>query len=481
MSNSARTLVQATATQVLGQYRHSVSIDPVEGFAIIYGPNGVGKTKFLEIIHSALQPDGGRLATLPFKRLELSFDDKSKLSVTKNRGLRLKEDSELIGQENYADFTIVADDDASTFESNLLSSDFVDFISFELAHSAHNRIRWMYRNDGFEGWLAENSPYEPLGGSTWWDPRDGEHLTIGELREMYRHRYRRESSTNTPPPIELSEFLGSIPSFLIETQRLRIESQERSSPRRFSSKPGGRLRPHSRIHDQAESIRVLVNAAQTEHSRITQQLDRTFPKRVLDAASDSTPIDAETIRKRYEDQNDFRSRLGRVASVNLDNELSLSSDKLDEWALKLLQLYLDDADKKLQPFEELIGKIDLLEQIVNDRLLNKRMQITEDEGVSVRRVDNDAEIALDSLSSGEQHEIILLIDLLFNVGEGAVVLIDEPEISLHVAWQVAFIPDVRKIARNSSFQFIVATHSPLIINDLWEYATDLTPSGAGAP
>ena len=51
--------------------------------------------------------------------------------------------------------------------------------------------------------------------------------------------------------------------------------------------------------------------------------------------------------------------------------------------------------------------------------------------------------------------------------------IDEPEISLHVAWQLRFIPDVLKIAKLVGFRFIVATHSPQIINGMWDNAVGL--------
>ncbi len=68
-----------------------------------------------------------------------------------------------------------------------------------------------------------------------------------------------------------------------------------------------------------------------------------------------------------------------------------------------------------------------------------------------------------------------MIDLLFNVPVGGVVLIDEPEISLHIAWQLAFIPDVKKIAQLAGFTFVVATHSPQIINDEWDRAFRLGP------
>lgn len=224
-------------------------------------------------------------------------------------------------------------------------------------------------------------------------------------------------------------------------------------------------------------MRTLVNEAQTEHSQITQQLDRTFPNRILTAPVDKS-IHADTIRERYNEQNNFRSRLGRVVSVALADALSLPERTLHDWEIRLLNLYLDDADKKLAPFEMLLRKVELLEAIINSRLLNKRLQVTASDGLTVVHPEDTRRIDLDSLSSGEQHEIILMFDLLFNVPEGALVLIDEPEISLHVVWQLAFIPDVRRVAQLAGFRFVVATHSPQIINDSWHKATRLGPKEA---
>lgn len=123
----------------------------------------------------------------------------------------------------------------------------------------------------------------------------------------------------------------------------------------------------------------------------------------------------------------------------------------------------------------MLRKVELLEEVVNSRLLRKRLAITAKDGLSVQHQSDDRPISLDSLSSGEQHEIILMFDLLFNVPAGALVMIDEPEISLHVVWQLAFIPDVQRIAELADFRFIVATHSPQIINDDWDRATALGP------
>lgn len=42
-------------------------------------------------------------------------------------------------------------------------------------------------------------------------------------------------------------------------------------------------------------------------------------------------------------------------------------------------------------------------------------------------------------------------------------MIDEPELSLHVAWQKNFIGDLMKIIDLNKFDVILATHSPQLI------------------
>ena len=52
-------------------------------------------------------------------------------------------------------------------------------------------------------------------------------------------------------------------------------------------------------------------------------------------------------------------------------------------------------------------------------------------------------------------------------------LVDEPENSLHVAWQKMIISDLMQIAKIKKLQLIVATHSPTIVSYGSDYAVDL--------
>ena len=53
----------------------------------------------------------------------------------------------------------------------------------------------------------------------------------------------------------------------------------------------------------------------------------------------------------------------------------------------------------------------------------------------------------------------------FRVPSNTVVLIDEPELSLHVGWQKKFLSDLTAIVELSGLDAVVATHSPFIVGD----------------
>ena len=71
------------------------------------------------------------------------------------------------------------------------------------------------------------------------------------------------------------------------------------------------------------------------------------------------------------------------------------------------------------------------------------------------------EIPLDSLSSGEKKLILLLVFSIFF--EESTLIFDEPEISLSIIWQEKIIPDI--MSKTNLKRLIVATHSPFIASD----------------
>ena len=69
------------------------------------------------------------------------------------------------------------------------------------------------------------------------------------------------------------------------------------------------------------------------------------------------------------------------------------------------------------------------------------------------------------LSSGEKQLLVILLTVLVENNEHYALLMDEPEISLHIEWQQQLIGLIRKL--NPNAQIILSTHSPALIMDGW--------------
>ncbi|WP_394201582.1 AAA family ATPase [Shewanella waksmanii] len=74
---------------------------------------------------------------------------------------------------------------------------------------------------------------------------------------------------------------------------------------------------------------------------------------------------------------------------------------------------------------------------------------------------------LASRSSGEQCLFLLFLGIISSIDDNSLILIDEPEISLHPSWQQRFVEILNKsLQAYSGCHFIIATHSPLIVSDI---------------
>lgn len=73
--------------------------------------------------------------------------------------------------------------------------------------------------------------------------------------------------------------------------------------------------------------------------------------------------------------------------------------------------------------------------------------------------DDEENISLSTLSSGEKHVLKILIETL--LAKNSTIIIDEPEISIHIDWQRELTSTMLQLTPNA--QLIIATHSPEIM------------------
>jgi Predicted ATP-binding protein involved in virulence len=120
----------------------------------------------------------------------------------------------------------------------------------------------------------------------------------------------------------------------------------------------------------------------------------------------------------------------------------------------------------------LAESIVVFRDILNGLLIGKNAYVNEIGTIGIEFDDGTA-LPLNKLSSGEKQLMIIFYNLLFHALPGSLVVIDEPEISLHISWQQKMGSILMDVARLRDLQMIVATHSPQIVHDKWDMANEL--------
>ncbi len=463
--------MRLAATGVLGEHEHQVDFKEPDDFAIVYGPNGVGKTRFLEIIEALANLRLDALATLPFETALISFSDDSSLQVSHSLA-----EVPVESEGTLFEFIDAPNSRDARNRRKRAKNDVVPCLVFDLQNG-----RNVVRAPPIPLGIATDRDSAPIGVRRDRLPIPVRHEfdrilertgSMAEARAFLRH-FDRMPSWRYVLPESFTTYVDKLDLRLIATQRLlTMDIESRSSSGR---KEGSAPRPT--IEQYSDTVRERLESDLSENSRLSQRLDSIFPRLMLARREQST-MSAESIRERLDDQSKRRARIQQITPLGIQHELPLPEGELTAGQRSVLELYAEHAEQKLATFADTVEKIDLLEEIVNSRLYGKRLQINAEDGITIVRGTDGERIPLAALSSGEQHEIILMFDLLFNVKAGGLVLIDEPEISLHIAWQKRFIPDVLRIAKLVGFQFVIATHSPQIIDGNWRFAQRLGPKAA---
>lgn len=440
-------LVSFSVTNLLGRFHHEVSFPEDGEFVILHGPNGVGKTRMLELVESVFKFDLFGMAESYFDSITLKFSGGERLVVC-NHG-RVSG-----GHAHSAGVDVTFSLEGPKGEATANGRISVDGGEYPLSF-------WReVREEISQALEADASPSAKL--------QALEHAGGAYGRSRVRHRNLSQGIFDiTDFDRRIVDFLDKFSIHMVETQRLLI--LDHTDLRR---RPPERGPQRMKVSECARDLARRLAAALTENSRRSQELDKSFPRRVMDDLTmDAVPSEAK-IREEYEQQSHLRNRLASIALLDESMDVPLKPDQLIQWQRKVLWTYLQDSQNKLATFQDLLNRVELFRSIIKSRFLFKNLVIDREAGFRFVNED-DHRISPSQLSSGEQHEIVLIYDLLFNVEPGSLVLIDEPEISLHVAWQQEFMADIQRIAKLSDLRFVVATHSPQIINEWWSHTVGL--------
>jgi len=151
----------------------------------------------------------------------------------------------------------------------------------------------------------------------------------------------------------------------------------------------------------------------------------------------------------------FRSKefLRRQGVVTKETLKSFTAHYAEDARLASIVHEIDSIERRIESAEEPRRK---LQELVGSFVGGKQIEFS-DRAIEVQA--GDTPIPLTTLSSGEKQLVRIFIDVI-NAGVSTII-IDEPELSMHIDWQRELLASLRTV--NPDAQIIVATHSPEIM------------------
>jgi predicted ATP-binding protein involved in virulence len=465
-------------TKLFGKLTYIIPLKFDHGATIIHAPNGCGKTTILRLVYALLNGQFRELALTRFESLVLCFDDGRRLVVEQ---MRKNEDSQIFEAEQRRrkrqDGLMRASSETGATDNDLSVSDPCNGLLARLYDAKNNLLKEdsiaaeepdrgsSLRLRNFAMRIAQREPSLRIHRNGAVDASTGEFLSFAQIVE----RYRGPQFSEAKP--WLLRLLARNEVYFIQTDRLEVEVEELMDVGR--PLPREEVTSIPAVVQDAKQIAGLINKTLTDFSHISQQLDRDFPQQLIDALKGDAPdFKAGSLE-------DLEEKYGRIVAAGILDKSEAhglravsQTEAEDPTVRRVLSLYAKNQSEKLRVFEGLLSKIETLKKVINDRLQMKNLEVSSADGYRVVSEDGSI-VPLHRLSSGEQHQIVLFHSLVFGMRPGALIMIDEPEISLHVAWQEMFLRDLELIAERSGVHFLIATHSPLIIGNRWNLTVGL--------
>lgn len=398
-------------------------IDLSGSISILMGDNGVGKTAILNIIKAIFEND---FATL----LSYRFDSIKVWPKSKRDGcieyVREKDSIHISSSSKYnTDFSIE-------------EKDIIFDVPPSIRQISHDR---------------------------WFDIHSRVYYTTDELRECTDREIFKIKEDKLEKWYQVLTNDARVK--MIGTQRLY----------QFSN--FGRSKDIMKINSFSKNFVSYISSELSNAGKQSAELDRTFPTRLVKQLKGNKNYQSAELIQDLEQLEALRSTLSEVGfldKININIEDILGEKTTDRVLMNVIKLYIKDSQEKLGKYKIAADKVSLFLRIINNRLKAKRLSVDIEKGFIMKSLKNieKESIDIDKLSSGEQNEIVLFYDLIFNCDKCSLVLIDEPEISLHLEWLQLMLGDFKDIVELNGMKMLIATHSPDFVGDNYDLVQNLT-------
>jgi len=439
-------LLEFSVDNLYGLYNHKVKFNQSEEICILHGPNGVGKTALLKCINYLFSSDFESLSKIPFHKINAVLDSGVNISLT-----RLSPNPSVL-------------DAIQSLSTRKL--EVVIFLKEKViakhtfSPSAARKV-----NQHFITWYGQNADERLKEKVVYMEDDVGDiyDARVDEALDSITKGKRKSGAKH------VRTLLNSFSVHFVETNRLFRHNVGSDA----AIIGGGSGKTVHTVQECAKDLILRISSALKNYGAKSQQLDQSFPHRFISVTM--PPMEVDELKEKLSQIGAKLKDLRSIGLLDADSVQPFDIESLDfveKNKIEIMSLYVRDSQAKLEVFDSILARVQLLLGSINLKFRNKRVLLSKARGFFVK-LDSGDELSLDLLSSGEQHELVLMYELLFKVPAETLVLIDEPELSLHVSWQKAFLPELISIAREVGFTAVVATHSPFIVGDRYDLMSAL--------
>ncbi|EDO60423.1 hypothetical protein CLOLEP_03249 [[Clostridium] leptum DSM 753] len=443
-------LVRVEFKKLFGYFDYSIDLH--DTVTILHGLNGCGKTTMLQTINAVFNKKMHTIKSTDLQAVSFFFSTGVILKIERKK-IYLDSEKEKATGITYLAYSIIENEKESVFDSFENTDEYQDIIK---------RFLKGYRPFPF---------LERINESTWYDRKHGTKLNMEEVISEYGatifRRYSREYlEDDIPQPVQ--DILSSMDVRLIAADRLTVAERVE---RQYGE---DNIKIERRVNLIAKDLSQKIRDTIQQYAQLSQAKDRTFPLRAI---KQNSPLTVDEIKSKMVELESKRREFidtGILEEEQDDIGIHDLVDAITESNRQNLSLYAIDTEEKLNALSSLSSSINLFRNIIDKNFNNKRIVFNKDYGFRFVTTYSNSTILPQSLSSGEQHELVMFYDLIFNASENTLILIDEPELSLHIKWQLDYVDELLQIISATKFSAVLATHSPQIIHDKWDLTVSLS-------
>lgn len=432
--------------------RYSLDISFNSSLNILYGENGTGKSTLIHIIANVANRDFIRFAFLDFKRIKLTYSNEAYICITQEE---MESDRLITVRDGYENFVSFSQREAFDATREMES----DRYDSELAPDLINRISNFVEKYDVPVIKTSYFPAFRTMLEAW--SSQTANLPDSYIRKL-QHRTRRNPSSERATSFSrnlFGQFLPTInyPSPIDIEQRLNEEirhCQIRIANYESSVFSDSFIKVFSALLEGKDNSYNSVNAENLieEISQLTNESNNNK----LGALQD--------------DSNTYRE-LRRLVSINTNSSRDLQSS-----ASGALVVYRDALKERKafqqEAFEAIDIYFDVVNSFLNKKKLDYRLEKKRRAPLVGLKFPDDTWSSIKVMSSGER-QLLTMLYAVNRMSENSAVLIDEPEISLHIDWQEDLLS--KMMEQLGKRQIIVCTHSPAIASDFKEHMTEVVP------